>query len=196
MIDPIKEMQADWRNQTIELETVRRSFHRWRFRTYAMIALDVVCVLVALVAGIAFALAGLKAHDLFLGLSSLILLLACPLFVFWIVRARRIGLNWTNMTPEGTLRFALSRSTAVATILKVGYWNGLALLVFVGLVWACALAGLISHLYPLVFMSIVWVVVASAAIIWTRWRRMINARERLRCEQLLAVFERAKRPEA
>jgi hypothetical protein len=95
-------------------------------------------------------------------------------------------------TPEGTLQHGLARTLAVTKILKIEFWNGIALLCFVALVWVCVWAGLISRHYPLMLMSGIWIVTAVAALLWVKWRAPRNAMEKRQCERLLAKFQETK----
>ncbi|HEY6621650.1 MAG TPA: hypothetical protein VIY68_19075, partial [Steroidobacteraceae bacterium] len=89
-------------------------------------------------------------------------------------------------------RYALRRSLAVEKILTIQRWNGIALLCFVAAVWLCTWGGLISHHYPLMIMSGIWIAAAVAALLWAKWRTARNVFEKEQCQRLLAKFQEAK----
>lgn len=189
--DLVGELKADWQRQDVEIAAVKRRLKRSRSLAYLIVAAEIVGALAALAAGVAFAVIAWSRYDLLFGLSAFTLLVAYPPFVIGIFRERHRSLRWVDRTPEGTLRYALTRTRATDKILMIGYWNGILLLGFVALVWVCVLAGLISRRYPLVVMSVVWIVSAVAAILWAKWRMRRTALERAHCERLLSKFEDA-----
>ena len=190
--DPLAEFRADWHRQHIDVVAVAENSGRWRRRTRLLIVADVATALVALGAGIMFALTAWTTHDWLFGLSAFTMLFVCPTFAVLLIRTRRRSMDWKVKTPEGTLQYALARTLALNKILRIEFWNGIALLCFVGLVWVCVWAGLISRNYPLVLMSGIWIAIAVAALLWVRWRARRNAMERKQCERLLAKFQEAK----
>ena len=92
-------------------------------------------------------------------------------------------------------RESLSRTLVVDRILRIEFWNGIALLGFVAVVWFCVWAGVISRRYPLMLMTGIWLAVAIAALLWSKWRMAKNASEKERCERLLSNFQEATRLE-
>ena len=103
---------------------------------------------------------------------------------------------WNDKTPEGTLRYALRRTLVVDKILKIQFWNGIALLCFVAAVWLCVWGGLISRHYPLMLMSGIWIAAAMAAWLWAKWRAARNVLEKEQCQRLLTKFQEAKHLES
>jgi hypothetical protein len=190
--DPMTEFRADWQRQHVDVVAIAENSRRWRRRTRLLIVADVVAALIALGAGVLFTRIAWKTHDWLFGLSALTLLLVCPAFAISLIRTRRLSVDWKDATPEATLRHGLARTAAVTRILKIEFWNGIALLCFVALVWICVWAGLISRHYPLVLMSGIWIATAIAALLWVKWRAPRNAIEREQCERLLAKFQEAK----
>ena len=190
--DPPTEFRADWQRQHVDVVAVAENSRRWRRRTQLLIVADVVAALIALGVGVLFALLAWKTHDWLFGLSAVTLLLVSPAFAISLIRTRRLSLDWTDKTPEGTLQHGLARTLAVTKILKIEFWNGIALLCFVALVWICVWAGLISRRYPLVLMSGIWIATAVAALLWVKWRAPRNAMEKRQCERLLAKFQETK----
>jgi hypothetical protein len=194
--DPLAEFRADWHRQHIDIVAVAENSLRWRRRTHLLIATDMFLGLVGLGAGVVFALLAWKIHDWLFGLSAFTLLFVCPAFAISLVRTRRLSVDWKDKTPEGTLQYALARTLAINKILKIELWNGIVLLCFVALVWLGVWAGLISRRYPLVFLSVIWIVTAIGALLWVKWRAPRNALERKQCEQLLAEFQATRAVES
>jgi hypothetical protein len=190
--DPLAELRADWHRQHVDVVAMADESRRWRRRARLWIVLDAVAALFALGAGITFALSAWRTHDWLFGLSAATLLFVCPPFAISLIRTRRVSTNWRDKTPEGTLQYALARTLATNKILKIEFWNAIALLCFVASVWLCVWAGLISRRYPLGFMSAVWIGSAIAALLWVKWRVPRNAMEKKQCERLLAKFQEAK----
>jgi hypothetical protein len=191
--DLVGELKADWQRQDVEIVAVKQRLTRWRSRAYLILAADVVGALLALAVGTGFAAIAWKSHDLLFGLSAFTLLVVCPPFIVGVFRERLRSLKWTDRTPEGTLRYALTRTRAIDQILRIGYWSSVVLLSFVALVWACVAAGFISRRYPLIFMTVVWIAAALVAMLWAKWRMRRTALERAHCERLLSKFEDAMR---
>lgn len=189
--DLVGELKADWQRQDVEVVAVKQRLKRWRSFAYLIVAADIAGALLALAVGIGFAVIAWRRNDLLFGLSAFTLLVTYPPLVIRVFRERRRSLRWADRTPEGTLRYALTRTRAIDKILKIGYWNGVVLLCFVASVWICVLAGFISRRYPLVFMSVIWIAAALGAMLWAHWRMRRNALERAHCERLLGKFEDA-----
>lgn len=173
---------------TDEADTSRR----WRRRAHLLIVFDAVAALLALGAGIVFIIVAWRTHDWLFGLSAVTLLSVCPPCAISLIRARQLSANWNDKTPEGTLQYALARTLAISKILKIEFWNGIALLCFVASVWLCVWAGLISHRYPLVLLTGIWIIAAVTALLWVKWRAPRNELDRQQCERLLAKFQEAK----
>jgi hypothetical protein len=190
--DPLAELRADWHRQHTDIVAVADNSRRWRRRAHLLILVDVVTGLLALGAGIVFTLVAWRTHDWLFGLSAVTLLTVCPPCAISLIRTRRLSVNWKDNTPEGILRYALARTAAISKILRIEFWNGIALLCFVASVWLCVWAGLISHHYPLVLMSGIWIGAAFASLLWAKWRMPRNALEKKQCERLLAKFQEAQ----
>jgi hypothetical protein len=190
--DPLAELRADWHRQDIDVVGIAENSRRWRRRAHLLIVADIVAAVLALGTGIMCTYLAWKRHDWLFGLSAFTLLFVCPPFAVSLVRARRLSGNWRDKTPEGTLQYALERTLAMDKILRIEFWNGIALLCFVALVWICVWAGLISRHYPLALMSGIWIATGIAAMLWAKWRTPRNALERKRCERLLAKFQEAR----
>src|SRR5579864_216789 len=122
--DLVGELKADWQRQDVEVVAVKQRLKRWRSFAYLIVAADVAGALLALAAGIGFAVIAWRRNDLLFGLSAFTLLVTYPPLVIRAFRERRRSLRWADRTPEGTLRYALTRTRAIDTILKIGYWNG------------------------------------------------------------------------
>jgi hypothetical protein len=190
--DPLAELRADWHRQRIDVVAAADKSRRWRRRARLLIVVDAMAALLALGAGILFTVSAWRTHDWLFGLSAATLLFVCPPFAISLIRTRRESTNWRDKTPEGILQYALARTLVTSKILKIEFWNAIALLCFVASVWLCVWAGLISHRYPLVLMSGVWIGAAIAGLLWVKWRTPRNAMEKKQCERLLAKFQAAK----
>ena len=191
--DPLAELRADWHRQLVDVVAIADKSRRWRRRARLLTVADVVAALLALGTGIVFTILAWRTHDWLFGLSAVTLLFVCPPFAISLIRARRLSVDWKDRTPEGTLQYALERTLAMNKILRIEFWNGIALLCFVASVWICVWAGLISRHYPLLLMSGIWMATAIAALLWAKWRRARNALEREQCERLLAKYQEATR---
>lgn len=191
--DPLAELRADWHRQLVDVVAIADKSRRWRRRARLFTVADVIAALLALGTGIVFTILAWRAHDWLFGLSAVTLLFVCPPFAVSLIRARRLSVDWKDRTPEGTLQYALERTLAMNKILRIEFWNGIALLCFVASVWICVWAGLISRHYPLLLMSGIWMATAIAALLWAKWRRARNALEREQCERLLAKYQEATR---
>lgn len=189
--DPLAELRADWNRQQADIGAIAKKARRRRRRASLLIAADILAGSLALGAGILFGVIAWRTHDWLFGLSAFTLLFACPSCAVALIRIRRSSLIGNENTPEETLRYALRRVLAVDKILKIQWWNGIALLFFVAAVWLCVWAGLVSRHYPLMLMSGIWVSAAIAALLWAKWRTARNKLEKKRCEQLLANFVEA-----
>jgi hypothetical protein len=197
--DPVSEYKADWRRQDVEVEAIRQRLHRRRMLGYLNFAAGFVGSLLALATGVGYAVIAWKKRDVLFGLSALTLLIAYPPLALGAFRARRLSMIWTDRTPEGTLRYALAQSRSIDKVLRFEYWGGVVLFCFVGVVWACVLTGLVSDRYPralLAFMSVIWILAATAMLLWVKWRSRRNVREWDNCRELLAKFEEAGRIES
>ena len=191
--DPLAELRADWHRQLVDVVAIADKSRRWRRRARLLTVADVVAALLALGTGIVFTILAWRTHDWLFGLSAVTLLFVCPPFAISLIRARRLSVDWKDRTPEGTLQYALEQTLAMNKILRIEFWNGIALLCFVASVWICVWAGLISRHYPLLLMSGIWMATAIAALLWAKWRRARNALEREQCERLLAKYQEATR---
>jgi hypothetical protein len=120
------------------------------------------------------------------------LLVVVPVFAIPGMRLRHRSLDFTDRTPEGTLRYALARLSLAGRILRMMYSAAAALLTFVAAVWLGAAAGWIPRRYPLVTFTVVWLLSALASFLWCKWRLRRNAVEAARCEHLLATFLAAR----
>jgi hypothetical protein len=190
--DPLAELREDWNRQHADIAAIAGNARRWRRRASLLIVADILAGCLALGAGVLFGIIAWRTHDWLFGLSAVTLLFACPPCAISLIRARRSSLSWNDETPEGTLRYALRRTLAVEKILKIQFWNGVALLCFVAAVWLCVWAGLIARHYPLKLMSGIWVSAAVAALLWAKWRMARNSREERQCRRLLANFREAR----
>lgn len=190
--DPIAELRADWNRQQADIAAIAGNSLRWRRRTSLFIVADVLAGALALGAGILFAVIAWRTHDWFFGLAAVTLVVACPPCAISLIRSRRSSLNWEDKTTEGTLRYALRRTLVVDKILKIQFWNGVALLCFVAAVWLCVWAGLIPRHYPLMLMSVAWIAAAVVALLWAKRRAARNSLEEMQCQRLLANFREAE----
>jgi hypothetical protein len=189
----IEELKQQWQRQQIDLGVLRHRLGHWRLKTYLMMAVDIVAALLALTAGVGFMIVAVRNHDFFYGVSGITLLAVCPVAAVGLLRARQQGLSWIDRTPEGTLRYALTRARTTERVLRIQFWNCVALLCFVGLIWLCVLAGWIPERSSILVMSAIWITWATGLLLWTQWRRARNLREQTHCARLVAKFEDAKR---
>jgi hypothetical protein len=194
--DPLAELRADWNRQHADIAVIAGNASSWRRRATLFIVADILAASLAVGAGLSFAVIAWRTHDWLFGLSAVALLSVCPPCAISLIRTRRSSLSWKDKTPEGTLRYALRRTLAVDKILKIQIWNRIALLCFVAAVWLCVWGGLISHSYPLMFMSGIWIAAAVAALLWAKGRAARNVLERERCQGLLAKFQEANHLES
>jgi small-conductance mechanosensitive channel len=188
---PLEQTDADRRRREIELDEVQRRLHRSRRRTLIVLVVEAAIAVAGVVVGVGCAIIAWQWRDLFFGVSASMLLLICPASAFAFYRLRRRSLEWADRSPEGTLRYALTRLRLARSILRMQYWGGGTLLLLVALVWVGALTGSISRFYPLRLISAVWVAAAVATIAWSKWRLHRNDEEHLNYERLLATVATA-----
>jgi hypothetical protein len=189
--DPLEQGQADEGRREAQLDAVQHRLRQSRRRTLIVLVVEAALTLIGVVIGVGCAIIAWQWRDLFFGVSALMLLLVCPACAFWFYRLRRRSLEWADRTPEGTLRYALTRLRVARSLLRMQYWGGGSLLFLVALVWVGALTGLISRFYPLRLISAIWVSAAIATMAWSKWRLGRNDEEYLSCERLLAAFAKS-----
>jgi MFS family permease len=187
--DFVASLRNDWREQDLELEQVRRRLARARLATRALIVVEAAYTAIGVAVGVWFAVMAWKHSDVFFGISAFTLLLAVPPAYILLLRARRQSLDVSGETPEETVRSALKRTIAADRIVRIGFWNAAALMLFVVVLWVCVAAGVIPHQYPVVLFSAIWLASAAIVSLWYLWRRKRNAAERRQCERLLAQYE-------
>jgi hypothetical protein len=186
--DTLEDLKTQWRRLTSDQRLLERELGRWRLRSYLTMTLELAATAMALVAGGWFLAIAVRMQDLFYGLSGVTLLLACPVAAAWSINLRRQGLHWSDRSPEGTLRYAVTRARTTDRILTMQRWNCIVLLGFVTLVGGCALAGWIAWTMRIALLSCLWIAWACANAVWIKWRRQRNRREELRCEALLSEY--------
>jgi len=190
--DFIDALKGDWTAQLTGIEAVRLRMRRSRWLPLVLIVAEALWALIAVVVGLWFAAIAVQRHDLLFGLSAATLALTTPPTAVALLRARWRTLDWADESAEGTLRYALTRAEATRRALEIGRWSCWILLVFVVVLWGCALAGLITHGYPLALLSVIWLAASAGSLAWISWRGRRNTRERAQCEQLLAQFAEAR----
>jgi hypothetical protein len=182
------EFKKEWIGQDLQIQALRRSLRLGQVYWRALSIVSAGSALVAVVAGIWFALQAIHNRDLLYALSAFALLSAVPPAAVAEVRARREGLKWYDETPEGTIRQALRRTVITERLLRITFFNGCVLTALVVVVWSCILAGLISNESRVIAITAVWLGLGIGAMLWVRSRRRVNRYERERCEKLLRDY--------
>jgi hypothetical protein len=193
--DRLLELKTLWQGQEVNTDVLGRSLRRWRIRTYVAVALEMATALFAALAGARFIVVAFNNHDLLVGLSGIMLLVACPVVAVQLFAKRRQSFRWVDRTPEGTLRYALIRTHSIAAVLRIQILNCITLLCFVALLWLCVLLGWMHAQNSLSVLSLVWISWAVAIMIWTRRQQARNNRAQSSCQELIRKYEDAKRYE-
>ena len=188
-------LKNDWKAQEPEFESVKRRLRRARWTTRAIIIIEAVLLLIGIAAGAWFAITAWRHSDVFFGISAVTLIFVALPSAVVLFRLRIRLLAESGKSPEDMLNHALSRARETDRILAIGEWNAIALLVFVGVLWAGVWVGWISHRYPVILLSGIWIVSAVTALAWCAWRRRRNDREREQCLRLLAQYDGARAAE-
>lgn len=184
----LEDLKADWRYQQVPIEKLRRRLQRIRWQTRVVMVIETMMTLLGLIVGVHFAVVAWQRRDLLFALSALSLLLVCVPLAIEVYRTRRRSLHWADRTPEGTLRYALTRLHLTRQILLMQYCQGVALLLLVAVVWASAHLGYIAHDRSLGALLGIWIAAAFATLLWSRWRMRRVDTEYATCQKLLDSF--------
>lgn len=188
--DFLNDARVNWRAQDEQLEQLTRRLRRQRVWSKLMVAGELASAAIAVAAGIWLLTSNIEGYVVLGRIAGGVLLLAVPALTAASLVARRAQPKWEDETPEGVLRYALRRLDVVVSLLRLARWHAYVLAGFVVALWAAAIAGLIAKDAVLAGFSVFYLATAGIAFAWARWRHARAARERARCEALLAEFRR------
>lgn len=194
--DELGALKADWRRQDTRIDALSRELEGVRRGTRMVLALEILLTLAGILLGCFYAVAAWRDHDVLFALSAWMLLVVVPPLAIPGLLLRHRSLDFPDRTPEGTLRYALQRLKLASRILRMQQVGNATLLAFVACVWASAALGWIPRRYPLVTLTVVWLLSVLAAELWCRRRLRHHAVESARCSQLLASFRIARQAES
>lgn len=180
-----------WIEQDLNITTLNRRLRYGAIYWRALSMISVVAAIAAVGAGSWFAMKAVRQRDLLYALSAFALLVAVPPAAVAEVRARGQGMKWHDQTPEGTIRYALRRTVITERLLRITFFNGCVLSALVTAVWICVLLGLIPKQSCIVTITGIWLGVAMGTLLWVRFKKNSNQRERERCEKLLVEYTKA-----
>lgn len=187
----IASLRNDWREQPGLPEGLMERTRRARLRGLAMLAAELAMTVFALGVGLWFAFAALSTGRLIFTASAVVTLVTIPGFAIAAVRARRGILKWEDETPSGVLNARLRQIAATLRALMLGWWAIGVIAVFVVVLWALELGGLLGEREFLELYTLIAAVALTAGAVWILLRRPRLLAERASCEQLLAELNEA-----
>jgi hypothetical protein len=183
----IHNLKGDWQSQDDGAERVLHRLRRNRWTPHVMLGLEVLGAVGALLIGLWFAWAAAHREDqqLLLGLSAAVLLLSAPVLCIATVRARRAALSWGKETPESLLQIGIRRAEASLRVIRIGRWHLVILALFLAILWAAEVSGMIQAMEFLTFYTATCVIVSLLAWLW-----MASREKRLRgeCDALIRLL--------
>lgn len=187
--DFLARLQSEWREGANDVEPVRRrlSLDIWAAR--AVLIAEMAAAIGALGAGVWMARYGFRHRDVLMLMAAAVLVFSLPPLAVLSFLARRQGLRWEDVTPEGLLEYALLRTRRAARINVLTRWHLYVLAGFLAAILVALAAGLVR---PSLFLALyagllVAIVGAGLPLLWRRARRI--AAEEARCLSLKQQFE-------
>lgn len=193
MTDELAELKADWRRQATDIEQLRNRLDGLRSRTRRRLLVQRISLSCGLLVGIAYAGLAWWWHDLLFALSALTLLADLYLFSGPALRLRRRSLDFQDRTPEGTLRYAVTRQVLIIRYLRLMFASSASLAVLSVVTWGAVAAGWVRYpLLLIIFITAVWLLAAGISA-FSASRQLRRARADLAYgEQMLASFLEAR----
>jgi MFS family permease len=195
MSDELEKLKADWQRQETGISELRGRLDLLISQGRSKLAAAVVGTVVGIAIGIGYAVVAWCWHDVLFALSAVAMLVLFPCQMIPTLRLSRRILHFPDRTPEGTLRYAVTRLTLSMRLLRSGRLGVTTLAGLAAVVWAAVAVGLIpAHRYPPVVIPVLTGAWLFAALISTftniaqqrKFRRELAAAERMLAEFLAA----------
>ena len=182
--------RANWRASDEAIERLAERMQRRRMWSLLAFAGELFAAVVAVAAGAWLMVWNIDGYVVLGRIAGAVLLIAVPILTVasWFVR--RAQPQWEAETPEGVLRHALRRIDMTRSLMHLARWHAYVLAGFVAALWVAAAAGAVAADGMLAAFTVFYLAVAAGAFMWAEWRTARIARERERCEALLAEFQR------
>jgi hypothetical protein len=190
MSDEIEKLKADWQRQNTGIAELRGRLDLLNLQGRRQLAAAVMATGVGIAAGIGYAVAAWLTRDVVFALAAFVMLVLYPWQVIPALRLNRRMLVFPDRTPEGTLRYAVTRLTLNMRLLRNGY---LVVAMFAGLAVAIGIAAAagLTRPYPPVVVPILtgtFLLCAFIVTLTTRWQLRRVRRELAAGERMLAEF--------
>jgi hypothetical protein len=191
--DFLTRIQAEWRDGANDLEPVRRRIGADQWAMRAILVAEMAAAVGAFVAGVWMAGYGLAHRDLLMLMGAAVLVLSLPPLAALSFLARREGLRWEDVSPEGLIDYALLRARRAGRINRLTRWHLYVLAGFLLAILITVAAGLVRpSLFLWLYAALLGLMVgAGLPILFRRGRRI--AAEESRCAALKHEFEKESR---
>jgi hypothetical protein len=181
----LEELQSSWRGQEVSLARMQAQLRRQRWRPHLALGYELLGTAAVMGVGAWFALVAVRQGSLLFALSAGVLLIAAPALGLAAWLARKDSLRWEEETPESVLILGVRRADASLKVLRLGRVHLAVIGVFVAVLWASELLGLIDARDFVMLYTLVCAVTAALYLPWLAWRQRRVMRERAQCLRLL-----------
>lgn len=186
--DFLEQARRNWQAQDAEVESVGLRLKRGRRIQRALIWIEAVLTVLVVLFGAWFVWQGVRLPNATMLIAGVVVLLFAPPLCWLAIKARRGEPRWAEENPESILRGMIAHAEMVRKLMGLVRWQGVMMLLLTALLWGATPFGWVPVIPQLWLVSAVFLVTSVGCFAWARWRDRGAARERERCERLLAEF--------